>query len=344
MSKLYIDCSTMMNFLNFNEADIRETVIAPLIQELGYRSGTEHGVRRELSLRYPKFFIGRKAPSNDPALRGRADYILDAGGVVRWVIEAKPPTCVFDIDDLEQAWTYASHPEVRAVYFVLCNGKHFQVYQTNRGADAAPILSVTYEDLIADESRHLLHNLLSPTSVLRDHPKREIDFKAPLATGLRSTASISSGFISYEKSSAAIPALTQLQISITGGSIARDSENRLVVSCETRAPLRSVQDFNESFGLNFIEMISGDFFLSGDSKRPTAFFYSSEFVFPAGHELLDMNSWKMVTFPEDMVAKVNAVAVGALEGNRFQGSFFNEMLINDLIPIALEGRFSMAIV
>jgi len=87
-------------------------------------------------------YLGRKDSKKDPVLRGKADYILEAGGEVRWVIEGKAPSCAIDADEIEQAWTYANHPEVRAVYFSLCNGKRLSVYQTNRGAESPPILSI----------------------------------------------------------------------------------------------------------------------------------------------------------------------------------------------------------
>ena len=81
-------------------------------------------VIREQSLRYPRKFLGRKDLSKDPELRGKADYILEAKRKVRWVLEAKAPDGQITQDDIEQAWSYANHPEVRAVYFVLCNGAH----------------------------------------------------------------------------------------------------------------------------------------------------------------------------------------------------------------------------
>ena len=66
-----------------NEADVREEVIAPLIKAMGYRTGTEHNVLRELSLTYSRVQLGREK-ANDPPLRGKADYVLEAGGRVRW--------------------------------------------------------------------------------------------------------------------------------------------------------------------------------------------------------------------------------------------------------------------
>ena len=73
-------------FDRMNEADVREEILAPFIRELGYRMGTEHDVIREQSLRYPKIFLGRKNPNRDLELRGRADYILESSGRVRWVL------------------------------------------------------------------------------------------------------------------------------------------------------------------------------------------------------------------------------------------------------------------
>lgn len=99
-----------LDFKNFNETDVREEIIAPLIRYLGYRSGTLHEVIREQSLCYPKASMGRKKPNSDPVLRGKADYILEAGGSVRWIIEAKAPDVEIDTDAIEQAFTYANHP------------------------------------------------------------------------------------------------------------------------------------------------------------------------------------------------------------------------------------------
>jgi hypothetical protein len=78
------------DFNGMNETDIREEVIAPLLRELGYRSGTEDTVIREQPLSYPKSFLGRKKES-DPILPGKADYICITRNQVRWVIEAKAP-------------------------------------------------------------------------------------------------------------------------------------------------------------------------------------------------------------------------------------------------------------
>lgn len=107
-------------FERTSESDVREDVLVPLLSELGYRTGSQYDIRRELTLRYPKQSLGRKQHDRDPVLRGRADYILRVNGELSWMLEAKSPVGGIKADAIEQAWTYTTHPEVRAAYFVLC--------------------------------------------------------------------------------------------------------------------------------------------------------------------------------------------------------------------------------
>ncbi len=97
-----------------------EGIIAPLLQKLGYRKGTHNHIIRELSLKYPRQSLGRKKKT-DPRLRGSADYICEVQGekgTIRWVIEAKSPSNkIDDPNGLSQAWSYANHPEVKAIYY-----------------------------------------------------------------------------------------------------------------------------------------------------------------------------------------------------------------------------------
>ena len=46
--------SEAMNFEELSAADVREEIIAPLLRGLGYRSGSQHNVIRNQSLRYPR--------------------------------------------------------------------------------------------------------------------------------------------------------------------------------------------------------------------------------------------------------------------------------------------------
>lgn len=282
----------IVSFINFNETDVREVVLAPLIRSLGYRSGSEHNVVREQSLRYPREFLGRKNAKKDPILRGKADYILEAGSKVRWVIEAKSPDVEIDFDSVEQAYTYANHPEIRAIYFALCNGKRFIVFQTNLGSEADSLLDLTFEEL--QDKRQVIENLLSPHSILHDHPVIEKDIGVPIGPGLRSVVRITNGVISYSGNSINLPALTELQTGISGGAVERNEDGQMVVFLNTVAPTRSMQLLNQRLGLTSFEMVSDDKCISNDSQNPTVFIGDQTVVLPAGERLLDINSWREI--------------------------------------------------
>ncbi len=332
-----------MDFSKLNETDVREEIIAPLVRELGYRSATEHNVLREQILSYPKAWLGRKDAKKDPLLRGKADYILEAGGRVRWVIEAKSPSCDLNKDEIQQAWTYANHPEVRAVYFALCNGRRFVVYRTSHGPDVEPILAFDYGQLYVEAVKTILANTLAPLAILRNHPDAVIDIHPPLGPGLRSIARVTGGYISYEKSTLQIPSLLELQISIVAGAIERNGNNQLMAFLESRSPTRSIQDFTERLGLTKFELSSDHTTLSTDLGRPSQFRYSASVIFPAGEELMDINTWTRVTLPQNMHIQTFVVAQGVLEGNDFKGVLTNHVVIDDRVSIELEGKFCLCI-
>ena len=48
------------DFASMNETDVREVIVRPLIESLGYRHGAEEYIRTEQTLRYAKAFLGRK--------------------------------------------------------------------------------------------------------------------------------------------------------------------------------------------------------------------------------------------------------------------------------------------
>ncbi len=117
------------DFNTMNETDVREILVRPLIDQLGYRHGTEATVITEKTLRYEKAFLGRKNPKKDPPLVGRADYICEVVSYGRWVIEVKSPAEPLSQDVVEQAHTYASHPEIAATFFLVTNGRLFRLYE-----------------------------------------------------------------------------------------------------------------------------------------------------------------------------------------------------------------------
>src|SRR4051812_30708233 len=99
----------LFKFDNWNETDVRENVVVPLLKRLGYTRDSSNDIITEQPLSYPKLSLGRKKPS-DPVLRGRPDYILDVEGRLRWVLEVKAPDEQITTDVREQAWSYSAHP------------------------------------------------------------------------------------------------------------------------------------------------------------------------------------------------------------------------------------------
>src|SRR5580704_18352941 len=108
------------SFDTMNETDVRETIVRPLI--------------------------------------GRADYICEVVSFGRWVVEVKTPAESISQDDVEQAHTYASHPEIAATFLLVTNGRTFQLYETSKLLK--PALAWEYED--EDDNWLRLFNLLSP--------------------------------------------------------------------------------------------------------------------------------------------------------------------------------------
>jgi hypothetical protein len=322
-----------LDFEKLNEADIRGEVLEPLLHRLGYRSGTRSNIIREQSLRYPKASLGRKNPAKDPELRGKADYILEVNNLVRWVLEAKAPSVSIGIDEIEQAWTYANHPEVRAVYFALCNGRTLDVYRSAYGPQRRAVLSLAYEAFERDFQ--ILENVVGPEALLRDFRDVEVDVGIPIAPGLRSVARITNGAICYETNDLNIPVLKELQIAIPDGALERDEDGRLVALVNTVGPSRSLQELNERLRLSTFEMISQDNQLSTDPLRPTTFVYNNRVTLPAGEKLLDLSTWREVPLLANISFEVSAEAAGTYSDRVLSGVFTVKMQ-------GLEMRFALS--
>lgn len=107
----------------WNEADVREEFIAPLLVFLGYSKNTVNRVVREESLRLNNCFhrIGRQSV--------QIDYVPTVKLKKFWIIEAKPADpSEMNFGDFLQAHLYAIHPEIQAPYVVLTNGREIRIY------------------------------------------------------------------------------------------------------------------------------------------------------------------------------------------------------------------------
>jgi hypothetical protein len=170
-----------------NEADVREDVAMPLLRALGYAAGTANDIIREKALSYSNSFLGRKKKT-DPPLRGRADYILTVLGAGSWTLEIKAEQVEIDQDAVEQALTYARHPQVSGSYAAVLNGKRFVVFHNTQRSDEPPLIDLPVEKI--DGLAKALENTLSPNAIRADCSPPKVDLEMPLAPGLRSSATI----------------------------------------------------------------------------------------------------------------------------------------------------------
>lgn len=336
-----------LNFDGLSEADIREEILAPIIRNLGYRSGTQNNVLREklIQIRYPNMFLGRKKPDKDPVLRGRPDYICEARGIARWAIEAKPPLEEISHDDIEQAHSYSVHPELAAPIFVLSNGKEFLVFESNRGPAANPILSLSYADI--QQNFFLLSNLLSPQALKRRYPVHNVDFEEPLIDGLGSRVRIAGGYTRYDAietfveglpPGVQVPQTEQLkklvgfEAAIVGRSCYRDNELGIVADVEMHFPHAAMRQLFDALNLTVNQYSTRDVRISQNVETPTIFEYSTEFDIPKGTSIFDITSWSQKVAPVDVKLTWYAEAIGHFNDKYFLGTYSARLLVQPDTP------------
>lgn len=315
-----------------NETDVREEIAVPFLDSLGYRGGTVNEIVREMPLSYNRDFLGRKKKA-DPPLRGRADYVLRVLGVGRWVLEIKSPSEEITKDVVDQALSYARHPEISGFYAAILNGKHFVVYHNTQSSDEKPLLDipvVTPQDLAQK-----LMGLLSPSAIRRDLRKPIIDLGDPLADGLRSECPIISGVISYSKftseSNFPIPVPQKLFLdkhlemmssiigTITGGEIWRDSDSAIRAKLKWAAPHQDSKQFMFDKKLEDAEYISLDKIISSDPERPTIFDVVDSISVEKGERIFNPINWETQAVGIGMLLRYQAQATGYIQGDLFAG-------------------------
>lgn len=91
---------------------------------MGY---TEENIDRSKTLQHPFLKIGSKKHP----IKLVPDYLLKIGNNYAWVLDAKAPNeNIKSGDHIDQVYSYATHPEIRSVYFALCNGLEFSLFKT----------------------------------------------------------------------------------------------------------------------------------------------------------------------------------------------------------------------
>lgn len=134
-----LDFQQLANDPDFKEDSVREVIVLPILKELGYE---QKDIVRSKKLHHPFIKIGsKKRPINLIP-----DYTLKVEENYAWVLDAKAPNQKLTVsDNVEQVYSYSSHPEIRSTYFALCNGREFALFrreQTNK-----PVLSFALNEI-----------------------------------------------------------------------------------------------------------------------------------------------------------------------------------------------------
>ena len=141
----------------FSEADVREEIITPILEILGYRKGQYSSLDREKHL---KFFDDNKRKQKDKFI----DYSATLWKESFWILEAKKPLYKdsFSFEHFQQALIYAVHPEINAAIIVLCDGVIVSVFDREENVES-PILSFRVKELLLHINE--LRKILNPEQI-----------------------------------------------------------------------------------------------------------------------------------------------------------------------------------
>ncbi len=126
MNNLFQFDFSQLNSPDFKEDSVREVLILPLLQQLGYEQSQ---IIRSKSLQHPFLKVGSKKRK----ITLIPDYLLKVADNYAWVLDAKAPNEeIKSGDNVEQVYSYSIHPEVRSKFFVLCNGRAFSLFRQDK--------------------------------------------------------------------------------------------------------------------------------------------------------------------------------------------------------------------
>jgi len=110
---------------SFKEDSVREELINPLLYNLGYSASGLNPILRSKSLAHPVLTVG----SSQRKITMIPDYLLMVDSKPAWVLDAKAPIEKIESGQhVEQAYSYAIHPEIRVKLYALCNGREFALF------------------------------------------------------------------------------------------------------------------------------------------------------------------------------------------------------------------------
>lgn len=144
---------SLMNNPEYKEDTVREEIIAPLVKMLGYTVGGENKVIRSRALKHPYLTVG----SSQRKVTYIPDYLLEVNSRKVLVLDAKSPNeDILSGKNVEQAYSYAIHPEIRTSIYALCNGKSISLFSLQK---VEPIIHFELKDILNywDKLARIIH-------------------------------------------------------------------------------------------------------------------------------------------------------------------------------------------
>ncbi|STQ85734.1 DNA methylase [Helicobacter muridarum] len=129
---------------DFKEDSVRELLIAPLLKELGFvlRDSKESSNKSKEINKDSKLEMALSLKLTSPTITGSnekitftrfPDYVLYVDSKPHCVLDAKAPKVEIGTQSKaeRQAFYYAINPQIKAPFYALCNGKFFNLFETN---------------------------------------------------------------------------------------------------------------------------------------------------------------------------------------------------------------------
>ncbi len=144
----------------FEESSVREEIITPILKALGYKAFGRNRILREKPVTHSFVQIG----SGKREITNYPDYLLEIDGKYQWVFDAKAPhEDIKTGKNIEQAYFYAIHSEIRVNFYGLCNGREFVIFHISK---SDPILYFHIKEI--EEYWKELKSLLSPDAFVQE--------------------------------------------------------------------------------------------------------------------------------------------------------------------------------
>jgi hypothetical protein len=260
---------------------------------------------------------------------------LSVTGAGRWVLEIKAPREEITQDTIDQAISYARHPEVSAIYAAILNGKRFVVMHNSQRSTDDPLIDLEVQSPHALAEQ--VGGFLSPAAIKRDCSPPIVDLGRPLAKGFRSNARIIGGSIMYSdfvwesnidltnESKSQLDEICRVmggyRAAITGGLVWRDETSRLRARLDWSVPHNGLLEFVQHKKLMESEYVSLHPVISNDPGNPTPFDVVGEITVSEGERIYDILRWNTQVAGIETSMTYRGQAMGYIREAAFLGSF-----------------------